>query len=91
MAKRIRKAVKLGTQLAIKAKEKLEKELKLLMKAGMIDKKEYKRLFKAFLEELKAEKERIKAFAKQEIKREMGKARKHAKPILKKAVKRYKR
>ncbi|GEM_PF-2693056 len=91
MAKRIRKAVSLGARIAGKAKEKLLKELKMLVSAGIIDKKEAKRLYSALMTEIKAEKERIKTFAKQELKREMGKVRKHAKPVIKRAMKRYKR
>ena len=91
MAKRIRKMARIGLNIAAKTKQKIEKELKMLINAGVMNKPEAKKLLKAFVAEIKAEKERIKSFAKKEIKREFKRARKHAKPLIKKAIKRYKR
>ena len=90
MAKRVRKAVKYGASFLKKAKARLEKEVKALIKAGLMDKGEARKILKAFVKEAKAEKERFAAFAAREIKKEVGKAKKHAKPLMKRAVKRFK-
>jgi len=87
MAKRIKKAVKIGKQFASAAKARVQKEVTALIKAGIIDKGEAKKLFKALASELRTETARLAAFAKQEITREMTKARKKAKPFIKGAVK----
>jgi len=91
MAKRVRKAVKKGAEFAIAAKRRLETELKALMKAGMMSKPESKKIMNAFVAEMRAEKNRILAFAKQELTRGLVKAKKSAKPLVKKAVARYKK
>lgn len=91
MAKRVRKAVNKGVQFAAAAKRRLETELKALIKMGMMSKPESKKITKAFIAEMRAEKNRILAFAKQELNRGFVKAKKSAKPLVKKAVARYKK
>ncbi len=86
MAKRIRKAVKYSAGIASKATARLTRELKALVKAGIVDKNEAKRLLKAFIGELRSETKRVAKFAKQELKRGMKKATKKAKPIVKGAM-----
>ena len=90
MAKRIRKAVKYGAQLAMSAAGKIKREIKALVKAGIIDRKEAKKILNAFTSDLRAEKSRLVKFAKQETKRMMNKAKARTKPLVKKALKRIK-
>jgi len=87
MAKRIRKAVKFGTRVAAAAKKKLDKQMRMLVKSGIINRGEAKKLFRAIAAEVRTEKERIKQFAKQELKRGLKKA----KPLVKRAVSRLRR
>ncbi len=86
MATRIKKAVKIGKQFASVAKARVQKEIKALLKAGIIDKGEAKKLLNALTSELRTEAGRIAKFAKQEITRGMKRARKKAKPAIKGAV-----
>jgi len=86
MAKRMKKAVKMGKQFVSTAKARVQKEVKALLKAGIIDKGEAKKLLNALTSELRTEAQRIAKFAKQEITRGMKRARKKAKPVIKGAV-----
>ena len=87
MAKRLKKAVKIGKQLASAAGKRVKKEAKALVAAGIIDKKEAKKLLKTITNELRAEAARVARFAKQEITREMQKTRKKVKPVIRRTVK----
>ena len=87
MAKRVRKAVKFGARVAAAARKKLDKEMKMLVKSGIINRGEAKKLLRAIVSEVRAEKERVKQFAKQELKRGLKKA----KPLVKRAVSRLRR
>ncbi len=88
MAKsKVKKAVKMGKQFASAAKARVQKEVKALLKAGIIDKGEAKKLLNAVTSELRTEAGRIAKFAKKEITREMKKARKKAKPAIRGAIK----
>jgi polyhydroxyalkanoate synthesis regulator phasin len=86
MAKTMKKAVKAGKQFASAAKARVQKEVKALIAAGIIDKKEAKKLLNALTSELKAEGQRIAKFARQEVTRGMKKARKKAKPVIRGAI-----
>lgn len=87
MARKVRKAVKLGARIAAAAKGRLESDLKRLVKSGIINRKEAQKLVKVIASEIRVEKERIKQFAKQEIKRGLSKA----KPLAKKAISRLRK
>ncbi len=87
MAKRIRKVVKLGKQLAGKAADRVKHEIKAVIKAGSLNKGETRKLVRGVIAELRQETERLAGFAKQELKREMKKA----KPLMKRAVQRWKK
>jgi polyhydroxyalkanoate synthesis regulator phasin len=86
MASKVKKAMKAGKQLASAAKARVQKEVKALVAAGIIDKKEAKKLLNALTSELKAEGQRIAKFARQEVTRGMKRARKKAKPAIKGAI-----
>ena len=86
MAKRMKKAVKIGKQFASAAKARVQKEVKALAAAGIIDKKEAKKLLNTLTGELRAEAGRVAKFARQELTRGMKRARKKAKPAIKGAI-----
>ncbi len=87
MARKVRKAVKLGARIAAAAKKRLEKDMGRLIKSGIISKSESRKLMGGIMSEIRAEKERIKQFAKQELKRGLHKA----KPLAKKALSRLRK
>lgn len=87
MARKIRKAVKLGARIAAAVKSRLARNMKMLVKSGIVNRKEAQRLAKVLTVEVRAEKERIKQFAKAELKRGL----KRVKPLVKKAVSRMKK
>ncbi len=87
MARKIRKAMRLGARIVTAAKSRLARDMKMLVKSGIINRKEAQRLAKVITAEVRVEKERIKQFAKAELKRGL----KRAKPLVKKAVSRLKK
>lgn len=87
MAKRARKAMRFGARIAAAAKNRLQKDVNMLVKSGIISRGEARKLASAIKSEIKAEKQRIKNFAKQELKRGLQKA----KPLAKKALSRLRK
>lgn len=70
--------------LAQVSKKEVEKEIRQLVKSGVISEKEAKSLAKLVMHEISHEKKHFKTIVQKEVKRMMV----HAKPIMKKAVKR---
>jgi polyhydroxyalkanoate synthesis regulator phasin len=87
MARKVRKVVKFGARIAAAAKSRLGRDMKKLVKSGIINRKEAQKLVKVITSEIRAEKERIKQFAKQELRRGLSKA----KPLAKKALSRLRK
>lgn len=73
-----------GKEIAHEAKDRLAAELKNIIEDRIITRDEAQQLMNSITNELRQEKNRVLAFAKQEIDRELKKA----KPLVKKAVKR---
>lgn len=87
MARKVRKVMKFGARIAAAAKGRFERDMKKLVKSGIINRKESQKIVKVIASEIRVEKERIKQFAKQELKRGLSKA----KPLAKKALARLRK
>lgn len=83
------KVMRYGKSVASSAKNRLKKELKAVICAGRMSRKDSKKFVDSVLNELSAEKTRVFSFAKKEFRREFSKARKQARPVVKKILTRY--
>jgi len=71
MVKRVRRTVSLGVKLAKAVKNVAKREVKALIKSGMISRTGGKKLVSSVVRYALAEKRRVEGFVKQELKRAM--------------------
>jgi polyhydroxyalkanoate synthesis regulator phasin len=89
MKQNLKQLLKLAEKVTSAVENRVKKEADALVKSGIISRTDGKKLLSAALREAQAERKRVQAFIKQELRRELAKAKPKVKQILAKKKKQF--